>query len=84
MTGKVVGKGGGSKVCRRTVGFRGIAFVGREASGGSAVGALTAVEDLGQVVSHKVRELALALRLGAFQHPTRVLHLYNIAQSGAV
>lgn len=83
------------------MGLGGIALVGREASGGSAVGALTAVEDLGQVatvvsalsqgaraerdlLSHKVLELALALRLGAFQDATRVLDLYDIAQSGAV
>lgn len=48
LAGEVVGEGGGSKVRRRTEGLGGVAAVGREAGGGGAVGALTAMEHLGE------------------------------------
>jgi hypothetical protein len=49
LTGKVVGQGGGSKLCRRAVGLGSIALVGRQTGGGVAIGTLATVEELGQV-----------------------------------
>lgn len=83
LAGEVVGEGGGSKVRRRTEGLGGVAAVGREAGGGGAVGALTAMEHLGEEMAHESLEVALSLGLGALEHAPRVLHLDDMGETCA-